>query len=452
MPTGAEPVSFGPVFQAPPGDPLPMPSATIAQLAALATGAEAGFETVVRDATAMFNEQRQATEALAADSEAGLESIVRDAAAMFSEQRQATEAAATMAQQSANITAQGIAEAHRLKSDLADLKLGLKNVLLSNHSNMLTMQDQISELRNSAQTRDKTMAVEIQQAPASSVQLKASVHGALNVQTDKFEQLIRSLFEVQRSEGRKELQETVDSSSADQRQMWVEVKDKLNVQVATAMKMHDTHVSSELGQFMSQAKAAFDMLQQQQQMQQQRQYQQQQQRRQQAQQQQPPLQFGPALQQASSSSLSGGPSTLHAAGAARVTGSGGGGPPDDDDDDEDDDEEGDDENYEEEEEEEDLYSTPTPKPPPSGGGGSGPPPGGGGGSGPPPGGGGGGGGGPSGPEPARATRPVAPRDSNKPKEREKVVLKGSIPVGSPLLARQWENIVYSCCRSAARVV
>ena len=87
----------------------------------------------------------------------------------------------------------------------------------------------------------------MQQASASSVQLKASVHGALNTQTDKFEQLIRNLFDVQRAEGRKELQATVDSSSADQKQMWVEVKDKLTHQVASAMKLHDTHVSSELG-------------------------------------------------------------------------------------------------------------------------------------------------------------------------------------------------------------
>ena len=60
----------------------------------------------------MYSEQRQSTEELAADSEAGLESVVQHAAAMFSEQRQATEAVASMAQQSANISSQGIAEAH----------------------------------------------------------------------------------------------------------------------------------------------------------------------------------------------------------------------------------------------------------------------------------------------------------------------------------------------------
>ena len=96
--------------------------------------------------------------------------MARDAAAMFHEQRLATEAAASMAQQSANISSQGIAEAHRLTSDLAELKNELKNILQSTHSNMLTMQEQISELRNSAQTRDDTLAVEMQQASAWSAQ------------------------------------------------------------------------------------------------------------------------------------------------------------------------------------------------------------------------------------------------------------------------------------------
>ena len=90
-----------------------------------------------------------------------------------------------------------------MKNEVASLKTELKQILESNQRNMLSMQDQITDMRNQAQNRDDSIKNELRQVPTSNVQFRASVSGAIDVQSDKFEGLIRFMFETQRDEIRK---------------------------------------------------------------------------------------------------------------------------------------------------------------------------------------------------------------------------------------------------------
>ena len=198
----------------------------------------------------------------------------------------------------------------------------------------------------------------------------------------------------------------------------------MTAQIATAMQKHDQHVTSELGTFMNQAKQAFEVLTE---------------MNNANRNSQPvpampepaaasasassssvPMVLGPALSHNTTPAAKALPKARAAAASLAVMASGGGG-----------DEGGGDGEDSSDDSEEEGEEPPVRS---GGGGGDGG------------GGGGGGGGGPSGPPagvgPARESS-GSPAPATRPKEREKVTLKVNLPIGSPLLARTWKNMIYS---------
>ena len=189
-------------------EPVPMPAATIAQLAHLAAGAEL----IAADAAAEFQAQREATANLNRQTEANLEAVTRDAAAMFSEQRTATATAASASRD----------EAHRMRCDMASLKEKLNNVLSSTHHNMLSMRQQISELNSDskiAEQRDRTLNGELQQQ-LSEFSKRAEKRDV------KF---AKEMSEAALVNG--QLKASLDISNTEHRELWSTTKDTLTRQV-----------------------------------------------------------------------------------------------------------------------------------------------------------------------------------------------------------------------------
>ena len=163
-------------------------------------------ETVVQHAKAMFSDISSATKL--ANEKAAQAADIASSAASSSQQalQQAKEVAqqidstaqdATQAKHTANVATR---EGNAIKNEVAHLELELKSILETSSHNMLSVQEQVSEMRTQAQSRDNSMTNEMQQIATSNVQLRASVDGSINKQSDKFESLIRSVFETQREE------------------------------------------------------------------------------------------------------------------------------------------------------------------------------------------------------------------------------------------------------------